>query len=213
MPNTAGASTTTTATPEASTTGGRCGPRGATHETTNTTGPNGSIDWLNCGIDTDGWDPPYISIDRTVVVDLSDALQSSNSVFTACSHFVGLFQTYGETYNIPAIMLASFAMQDNDKCAGAPGGNCRDPDFNIRTAAAYFSNTLDGNQGDVLLSVGTYNGWYKGLTEAEATAASNSSCCQCQNNLDYLFQFMNGWMQNIYASGLGKYHNLDVCGS
>ncbi|KAJ7809949.1 hypothetical protein B0H14DRAFT_2379390 [Mycena olivaceomarginata] len=86
-------------------------------------------------------------------------------------------------------------------------------DFNIRTAAAYFSDTLNGNQADVLLSVGTYNGWYKGLTEAEAIAARNSSCCRCQNNLDSLFQFMNGWMQNIDASGLGKYHNLDVCGS
>ncbi|KAJ7805653.1 hypothetical protein B0H14DRAFT_2248440, partial [Mycena olivaceomarginata] len=98
-----------------------------------------------------------------------------------------------------------------DKCAGAPGGNCRDPDFNIRAAAEYFSDTLDGNNGDLLLSVGTYNGWYKGLTEVSSSAvgfciryndrqpASNSSCCRCQNNLDYLFQFMNGWMQNIDA--------------
>ncbi|KAJ7508100.1 glycoside hydrolase family 23 protein [Mycena galericulata] len=210
------------ATHEASATVGRCGPRGATHATTNTTGPNGSIDWINCG----GWSPPYLSVDQTVAVNLSDALQSSNSVFTACSQFVGLFQTSGETYGIPAIMLASFAMQESscepeaageggeqglmqissDKCGGAPGGNCRDPDYNSRTAAAYFSDTLNSNQGDVLLSVGTYNGWYKGLTEAEATAARNSSCCLCQNNLDYLFM-------NIDASGLGKYHNLDVCGS
>ncbi|KAJ7927383.1 hypothetical protein B0H13DRAFT_2312590 [Mycena leptocephala] len=49
--------------------------------------------------------------------------------------------------------------------------------------------------------------------QAEATAARNSSYCRFQNNLDYLFQFMNGWMQNIDASGLEKYHNLDVCGS
>ncbi|KAJ7939456.1 glycoside hydrolase family 23 protein [Mycena leptocephala] len=220
------------ATPAASATVDRCGPSGATEETTNTTGPNGSIDWLNCGIDADGWNPPYITVDQTVAVNLSDALQSSSSVFVACSQFVGIFQTYAGTYGIPAIMLASFAMQESscnpesvgeggeqglmqisqDKCAGAPGGSCRDPDFNIRVAAEYFSDTLDGNNGDVLLSVGTYNGWYKGLTKAAATAASNSSCSQCQNNLDYLFQFMNGWMQNIDASGLGKYHNLDVCG-
>lgn len=43
-------------------------------------------------------------------------------------------------------------------------------DFNLRTAAAYFSDTLNGNQGDVLLSVGTYNGWYKGLTEVSSPA-------------------------------------------
>ncbi|KAJ7871979.1 glycoside hydrolase family 23 protein [Mycena olivaceomarginata] len=134
-------------------------------------------------------------------------------------------------------MLASFAMQESscepeavgdggeqglmqissDKCGGAPGGNCKDPDYNIRTAAAYFSDTLNGNQGDVLLSVGTYNGWYKGLTEVRSLSVQLGIRCNDRppggGNCCSLFQFMNGWMQNVDASGLGKYHNLDVCGS
>jgi hypothetical protein len=69
-----------------------------------------------------------------------------------------------------------------DKCGGAPGGNCRDPvsrlaspcfagswlslqDFNIRTGAKYFADTLSNNGGSVLLSIGEYNGWVPGLTK------------------------------------------------
>lgn len=65
----------------------------------------------------------------------------------ACTKFVHLFEKYGGQFGIPAIMLASFAMQESscnpntvggggeqglmqitkEKCGGAPGGNCRDP--------------------------------------------------------------------------------------
>jgi hypothetical protein len=51
-----------------------------------------------------------------------------------------------------------------DKCGGAPGGNCKDVDFNMRTAMKYFADTLDANGGDTLLSIGMYNGWHKGMT-------------------------------------------------
>jgi len=81
-------------------------------------------------------------------------------------------------------------------------------EYNIRTAAQYFADTLKENDNNVLLTMGTYNGWSKGLTKvvllsctryygrcsfyffsprqskAKATAARNSSCCRCQNNLD-----------------------------
>jgi hypothetical protein len=85
---------------------------------------------------------------------------------------------------VPSIMLASFALQESsckpntiggageqglmqltkDKCGGAPNGNCLDPDFNIRTGARYFSETLNSNGGDLLKSIGMYNGWTPGLT-------------------------------------------------
>jgi soluble lytic murein transglycosylase-like protein len=146
-----------------------------------------------------------------------------------------MFEQYGAQYGIPAIMLASFAMQESscnpntvggggeqglmqlthDKCGGAPGGDCKNPDFNIRTGAKYFADTLNNNNGNVIVSVGSYNGWYRGLTVEKATAARHSSCCRCQNNLDYLHQFFNGWLQNINAYDnsfpLGKYFNLNVC--
>ena len=61
-----------------------------------------------------------------------------------------------------------------DKCTGAPNGNCRDPvslflqnlfkiifdsDIEISQDFKYFKGTLDSNSGDVLWSVGTYNGF------------------------------------------------------
>ncbi|KAJ7091163.1 glycoside hydrolase family 23 protein [Mycena epipterygia] len=202
---------------------------------TATTGPNGSLDWLNCGVASGGWNPPYISVDNMIAADLSQAIKSPSTPFSACSAYVGMFEKYADQYGLPAIMLASFAMQESscnpatvggageqglmqltkDKCGGAPGGNCKDPDFNIRTGAKYFADTLAGNNGNILLSIGEYNGWFEGLTVAKATAAKNTGCCRCQNNLDYLHQFMNGWIQNVnaYSNNLGKYHNLDACPS
>ncbi|KAF9482125.1 glycoside hydrolase family 23 protein [Pholiota conissans] len=211
-----------------------CGPSGATKAITKLSGPNGNIDWLNCGFEGAGWNPPVVRMQDVITQSLSSALQSPSSPFKACSKYVSLFEKYGNQNGIAPIILASFAMQESscnpetvggageqglmqitrDKCGGAPGGNCRDPDFNIRTAAKYFKGTLDDNNGNVLLSVGTYNGWVKGLTKARAFAAANTGCCRCQNNGDYLHQFFNGWCQNIdaYSAKLGKYFNLDRCG-
>jgi hypothetical protein len=212
----------------------RCGSNGATKKITSTTGPNGDIDWLNCGITGSGWNPPFITVNDIVAVDLSQAVKEPGTPFSACGQFVSLFEKYADQYGLKAIMLASFAMQESscnpatvggageqglmqltvDKCGGAPGGNCKDPDYNIKTGAKYFSQTLSDNGGNLLLSIGEYNGWYSGLTVAKATAAAHTSCCRCQNNLDYLFQYMNGWVQNVdaYSLNLGKYHNLNVCG-
>ncbi|KAG6920285.1 hypothetical protein DXG01_005054 [Tephrocybe rancida] len=212
-----------------------CGNIGATKQTTRTTGPNGSIDWLNCGLTSGGWNPPHIKVSDIVSVSLSAAVGSGKGPFLACSKYVHYFEQYGGQYGIPAIMLAAFAMQESscnpntiggageqglmqitkDKCGGAPGGNCRDPAFNIRTGAKYFADTLNSNGGDLLAAVGNYNGWVKGMTYAQATAAAKTSCCRCQRNCDYLHQFFNGWLQNIDAYSdsfrLGKYFNLDVC--
>lgn len=212
---------------------GNCGSSHAVSTTTKTSGPNGSIDFLNCGIDNGGWNPPRINIKDVVVKSLSEAIQSSSSPFHACKSYVSLFNKYGDQYGIPPIFLASFAMQESscnpntvggageqglmqitkDKCGGAPGGNCRDPDFNIRTGAKYFASTLDDLGGDLLKAIGRYNGWYPGLTVQKAEAAKYKGCCRCQQNLDYLHQFLNGWCQNIdaYDKRLGKYFNLDPC--
>lgn len=214
---------------------GNCGGSRATSQTTTVSGPNGHIDWLNCGLNAGGWTPPFIRVQDLVTKSLSGALANPSSPFKACASFIGLFEKYGNEYGLPAIMLASFAMQESscnpntvggggeqglmqitrEKCGGAPGGNCKDPEFNIRTGARYFADTLRGNNGDVLVSIGQYNGWSRGLTYAKATAAAHSGCCRCQNNVDYLHQFVNGWLQNINAYDnnfrLGKYFNLDVC--
>ncbi|KAJ7072105.1 lysozyme-like protein [Mycena amicta] len=212
----------------------RCGNNGATTKISKTAGPNGSLEWLNCGLTSGGWNPPFIRVQDVQSTDLATALKSSSSPFHACAAYVDYFYEAADKYGLKPIMLAAFAMQESscnkntvggggeqglmqiskDKCGGAPDGNCKDPKFNIDTGARYFADTLNGNGGDLLLSLGEYNGWYKGLTVAKATAARHSDCCLCQNNLDYLFQWMNGWIlnQNAYSLGLGQFFNLAVCG-
>ncbi|TFY81348.1 hypothetical protein EWM64_g2658 [Hericium alpestre] len=209
-------------------------PIGATPDVTALTGPNGHIDWLNCGVDGAGWNPPMVKVSDLVAIDLSKAVEDAASPFKECSEFVPLFEQYGDQYGVPPIMLASFAMQESscrpnavggggeqglmqitkDKCGAAPGGNCQDPAYNIMTGAKYFSDVLKINGGSVLKTIGAYNGWFIGMTVAEATAAASSDCCTCQSNLDYLDQFLNGWMLNrdpTSGTRLGKYFNLDVC--
>ncbi|ETW80578.1 glycoside hydrolase family 23 protein [Heterobasidion irregulare TC 32-1] len=213
----------------------KCGDIGATKDITAVSGPNGNIDWLNCGLNDGGWRPPFVHISDLIAADLSTAIKDKSSPFKACSEYIGLFEKYGGEFNVPPIMLASFAMQESscnpatvggageqglmqitkDKCGSAPGGNCKDPDYNIRTGAQFFSDTLNSNGGDVLKTIGQYNGWSPQLTFGQATAAASTSCCRCQNNLDYLHQFVNGWLQNVDAytmrPRLGKYFNLDQC--
>ncbi|EJD02769.1 glycoside hydrolase family 23 protein [Fomitiporia mediterranea MF3/22] len=204
-------------------------------DVTATTGPNGKIDWLNCGLTDGGWHPPYVSVNDLVTKDLSEAVSEDNSPFKACSEYIDLFNKYGWANNIPPIMLASFAMQESsckpwtvggageqglmqltkDKCGDAPGGDCKNPDFNIRKGAEYFAQSLQDNGGSVLLTIGRYNGWYEGMTYGDATSAMYTSCCRCQKNCDYLHQFVNGWLQNVDAytvnPPLGQFFNLNKC--
>jgi len=42
------------------------------------------------------------------------------------------------------------------------------------------------------------------MTVGDATAARWTNC-RTQNNLDYLFQYCNGWMQNKNAHSMGTY--------
>ncbi|KAF9049946.1 glycoside hydrolase family 23 protein [Panaeolus papilionaceus] len=213
-----------------------CGDPRASRTPSQYAGPNGHMDWLTCGFESPGgWQPPHVTMNDIVTQPLSTALQSPVSPFKNCAPFIHLFERYGKQFGIAPIMLASFAMQESycqpntiggggeqglmqitrEKCVGAPGGNCLDPDFNIRTAARYFATTLAEVGGNVLLAAGRYNGWRRGLTKDQAFAARNSDCCRCQNNGDYPHQLFNGWLQNINAYNvkprMGKYFNLDAC--
>jgi len=213
----------------------QCGPSRATPDVQKLSGPNGHIDWMNCGLEGAGWNPPAVNIKDVITQPLNTALEKWDSPFKACANFIWIFEKYGNQFSIPPIMLASFAMQESgcnpdtvggggeqglmqithEKCAGAPNGNCRDPEFNIATAAKFFAQTLKDCGGNVFLAVGRYNGWERGLTTAKAFAARWTPCCRCQNNADYIHQYFNGWIQNVNAYNnnlrLGKFFNLDVC--
>ncbi|KAI0305544.1 lysozyme-like domain-containing protein [Multifurca ochricompacta] len=181
---------------------GKCGSIGATETVSKLQGPNGHIDWINCGVTSGGWTPPRVEMGQLITASLDSA---RHTAFAACSdQIIATFNKYGNQFGIPPIVLASFAMQESgcnpsttggageqglmqitkDKCGGAPNGNCKDIDFNIKTGAQYFTNVLAQNNGDVFKTIGEYNGWSVGMTYAGATQAAHSSCCRCQNNLD-----------------------------
>ncbi|KAL6297855.1 glycoside hydrolase family 23 protein [Sparassis latifolia] len=204
-------------------------------EVTPTTGPNGAIDWLNCGVNDSGWRPPFVRVSDIIAKNLTEAIQEDGSPFRACDAYIDTFERYAAQYGVPAILVAAIAMQESscdagtvggggeqglmqltqDKCGGAPGGDCKDPDFNIRAGVEYFSEMLRSNGESLLLTMGNYNGWPLGMTYDDATAAGDTSCCTCQNNLDYLQQTFNGWVLNVdpYSSTppIGKYFNLNKC--
>jgi len=75
-------------------------------------GPNGNIDWLNCGLsqgNPDGkWNPPMVNIHDVSVAELS-----ADGVFAPCAPYFHLFRSIGAELDIPPIFLASFAMQES----------------------------------------------------------------------------------------------------
>ncbi|KAF8316290.1 hypothetical protein DL93DRAFT_2166152 [Clavulina sp. PMI_390] len=216
-------------------TSSECPNTGATVQLTTSSGPNGSEDWLNCGITSSGgWNPPPIHISDLIYTDLNTALQSSSSPFQACKPYLSYFNSAASTYNIPSVILASIAMEESscnpnavggageqgmmqitcDKCPnGQCGAACRDISYNVNKGAEYFVSVLNSAGGNVPMALGEYNGWYQGLTVAAAEAAANrGEPCQ-QNNLDYIHQQLNGWLQNVdpRARGMGTYNNMKSC--
>ncbi|KAF8348344.1 glycoside hydrolase family 23 protein [Amanita rubescens] len=212
-----------------------CGPTGATKKSTSTSGPNGSIYWLNCGITNGGWKAPFVRVQDLVSRDLRSVINNQNNVFKPCAPYLSQFEKYANMYGFPSILLASFAMQESscipdavggggeqglmqiskDKCSDAPNGDCKNPDYNIGTAAKFFHGLLASNNGNVLVCIGSYNGWFEGMTYNDATAAAKSKCCRCQENLAYIHQFVNGWLQGIDAhddiTPPEEFDNLRVC--
>ncbi|GAA6004738.1 hypothetical protein JCM10207_000998 [Rhodosporidiobolus poonsookiae] len=212
-----------------------CGESGAVEEPVAGGGPNGSQDWLNCGLSKDSpdskWTPPHIEISQLKSVALDEALKLD--IFSACGDFEEGFQAASDSTGIPAVMLVSIAMTESscnpdakgdngdawglmqilsDKCGGAPGGDCADPTFNIQAGADYFKSQLDSFEGSTLLALGQYNGWTSDLTYNIATAAGkDQSTCVYQNNLDYFEVILNGYMQGVDGQSLATIKNLAIC--
>ncbi|GAA5872556.1 hypothetical protein JCM3774_006850 [Rhodotorula dairenensis] len=209
-----------------------CGPSGATEQE-----PNGSEAFLACGISkshpSSPWQVPKgVTLDNIKTVSLEYAL-ATNPVWEPCKPFVPLFEKYGAQTGLPPILLAAFAMQEStcnphvlgdsggafglmqiteDKCGGRDKDGCSEPDYNVRTGAEYFKKELDNAGGSFLEALARYNGWQPySMTYSSATAAAYSDCCECQNNLDYLYQMTNGWMMGKTGSEFGHFQNLAVC--
>lgn len=66
-----------------------CGKSGATQDITKTSGPNGAMDFLNCGLyDNNGWTPPAVMLEDVLALSLDEALASGNSPFQACQPYL-----------------------------------------------------------------------------------------------------------------------------
>lgn len=207
-----------------------CGPSGATSDITASSGPNGSEDFLLCGLHGGGWNPAHVTVDDLVYKDLGEVLKENNNPFSACGSFVQFFYQYGNQYHVPPILLAAIAMQEStcqpnevggageqglmqitkDKCEGRSPEACRDPSFNIGKGASYLRSLLDQHGGNVLTTLGGYNGMEVGAT---AGALLKRPACW-QPNFDYLQQTLNGYIQGRNPQNsprLGVYHNYDKC--
>lgn len=209
----------------------KCGPSGATTRSTVGGGPNGKESWLTCGISkshpTRGWTPPRVTLKQIKTISLTSAMKLPNSPFQACKPFVPKFNSIGKSLGLPPILLAAFAMQESscdpttsgddggafglmqitqDKCHGAPKGNCNDVDFNIRTGAKYFAQVLKESDYNLLVAIGQYNGWNPGMSYKSANAIKHV-CCPCVNNLDYLHQMLNFWVLGKDGSSAGTFRN------
>ncbi|KAG8828097.1 hypothetical protein FRC17_007624 [Serendipita sp. 399] len=204
--------------------GSPCGDPGATPDPSATGGPNGSENWLDCGVDGAGWVPPPLTLANIIYKDLAEVLQKDGNPFAACADYLPIFEELSDETGVPTILLASIALQEsgcNPSVTGGAGeigmmqitrekcpetGDCYDAKTNISIGARYFKLMIDQKNGNVAAAMGAYNGWVEGLTIA---SANNYAICAQHNNLDYLHFVFNAYLQGITPESLqmGIYHN------
>lgn len=186
---------------------GTCGGCGASDAA-----PNGSPDWLNCGLYGGGWTPPHVTAKQLVSVDA----HSHPEVFGACSQYADIFIDAANQYGVPATLLMAIGMQEsgcNRDAQGARGeqgimqvaGNactqsdCKEPWYNIhRGASILVDDKLGGDveNGNIIQALGQYNGWMPGMQVGWGAQYGPSG-----QTIAYLDDMLNKWMQgkNAYA--------------
>ncbi|KAL6863337.1 hypothetical protein ACO1O0_003586 [Amphichorda felina] len=201
-------------------------------------GPNGSEQWLNTGIDGDGWEPPFLDINNLTHISLEEYY---NGVGSGCAQYDEYFQSSGSKYDIDPAILAFIAMQESSCNADADGptpglmqcepancqngqDNCQYPiQDNVDCGAWVLRSALDNADGNAVRALGSYNGWFtaadntglnggRGLTEGYPCSQEGQDHGVPQN-LDYIHETLNGWFQgyDMYGSdsGLGGYYNCE----
>ncbi|KAG8756316.1 hypothetical protein FRC14_003178 [Serendipita sp. 396] len=192
-------------------------------------GPNGNIEFLNCGVRGGGWNPPRITLDNVICKPFSEVVNMPGNPFGGCSAYSQIFIDAGRDTGIPSTLLAAIAMQESscqpwvtgragevgmmqvtgEKCPnGYAGPECYEPYTNVYIGARYLKGEIDRAGGNLLLAMGFYNGWYVGLT---IDAANNKPSCGQRNNLDYLQFVFNGYCQGVDPSSVGMGTFRNVC--
>ncbi|GIK05214.1 hypothetical protein Aspvir_009318 [Aspergillus viridinutans] len=210
--------------------------QGATENVTPSTGPNGSEDWLNTGITSNGWNPPFLSIDDVYTISLQDFY---NGIGSACAQYDGYFQSSASKYGVKPVVLAVIAMQESScnanaggptpglmqvSCDNYPNGQCTDSiQDNVDAGTHYLKSQLDASGGNAIKALGSYNGWFtagsglngnRGLTQDYPCSAEGKAHGMPQN-LDYVHQVLNGWIMGLDVYGednwIGTYHCDQSC--
>ncbi|KAJ5770902.1 uncharacterized protein N7511_002953 [Penicillium nucicola] len=211
--------------------------KGATSDVTSTTGPNGSEDWLNTGLTTNGWNPPFLSINDIYHITLETFY---NGIGAPCQQYDTYFQSAASKYSVDPVFLAVIAMQESScnadaggptpglmqvSCENYPNGQCTSSiQDNVDAGTNYLSSQLDAAGGNAIKAFGSYNGWFtsgsglngnKGLTRDYPCSEEGRANGEPQN-LDYLHQVMNGWLMGLDAYGddswIGIYKCDQSCG-
>ncbi|KAK5990978.1 SPbeta prophage-derived uncharacterized transglycosylase YomI [Cladobotryum mycophilum] len=138
-------------------------------------GPNGSEAWLNNGLEGNGWEPPFLDINKLTHITLNAYY---NGVGKRCKQYDQYFQAAGKKYNIDPAILAFIAMQESscnaDEGGPTPGlmqcdpGNCQNGSRscqypiqdNVNCGAWVLRSALDRFGGNAVHALGSYNGWY-----------------------------------------------------
>lgn len=195
-----------------------------THGGQDACGPNGSEAWLNSGLDSDGWSPPFLDINSLTHISLEDYY---NGVGSSCAQYDEYFQSSGDKYNIDPAILAFLAMQESS-CNADEGGptpglmqcdpsncqngqdNCQYPiQDNVDCGAWVLRNALDNADGNAVQAIGSYNGWFvsnsglngdKGIT-VDYPCSDEGRSHGVPQNLDYLHETLNGWFQGLDVYG------------
>lgn len=192
-------------------------------------GPNGSEDWLNSGVKGNGWEPPYLDINKIAHIKLEDYY---NNVGRPCRQYDQYFKSSGQKYNIDPAILAFIAMQESSCNADAGGptpglmqceprncqngkDNCQYPiQDNVDCGAHVLRAALDNTGGNAVHALGSYNGWFtasdgtglnggRGLTE-DYPCSQKGIDHGVPQNLNYLHEILNGWFQGYDMYGADR---------
>ncbi|GLI74772.1 hypothetical protein PoHVEF18_003020 [Penicillium ochrochloron] len=196
--------------------------QGATDDVTPSTGPNGSEDWLNTGITSTGWTPPYLALSDVLHISLS---QFYSTIGSPCAQYDQYFQSASSKYSIDPVILAVIAMQESScnasaggptpglmqvSCDNYPNGVCTDSiQDNVDAGTNYLKSQLDAAGGNAIQAFGAYNGWFtagsglngnRGLT-VDYPCSEEGKANGVPQNLDYLQQVLNGWLMGLDVYG------------
>ncbi|KAH8892484.1 hypothetical protein GQ53DRAFT_840867 [Thozetella sp. PMI_491] len=218
---------------------GACSP---TRGGANACGPNGSEAWLNSGLKGNGWNPPFLDINKLTHISLSEYY---TGVGKPCQKYDQYFQSSGKKYNIDPAILAFLAMQESS-CDANEGGptpglmqcdpaNCQNGQSscqfpiqdNVDCGAWVLRSALDASGQNAVHAIGSYNGWFnaddgwglnggRGITEGYPCSGEGQSNGLPQN-LNYIHETLNGWFQGFDMYGDdqdldGSYNCQGFCG-